>query len=104
MIDRMRALAAFVAVYPASMTDSDLGEILHVQRNSIGKRRFELVKAGFVQHAGEGTSRNGHAGELWKATPYGMSEYEKHLAAVRAETRVAAAAKPPEWEQLSIEV
>jgi predicted ArsR family transcriptional regulator len=104
MIDRMRALAAFAAVHPAALTDADLGEILHVQRNSIGKRRHELVKAGFVQQAGEGTSRNGRAGELWKATPYGMSEYDKRLAAVRAETRVAAAAKAPEWEQLSIEV
>jgi hypothetical protein len=47
---RMIALNAFRA-YPEGLTDEELAFVTGIYQNSIGKRRTELVRAGWLQDA-----------------------------------------------------
>lgn len=90
--DRMRAFGILCAVYPAGLTDFELGALTGRQQTSIGKRRFELMEAGFVEPMPpeEGDARrpapSGSPATVWRATPAGLAEYRSALPPVQVAT------------------
>lgn len=107
--DRMRAFGILCAVYPAGLTDFELGALTGRQQTSIGKRRFELMEAQFVEPmpAEEGDPHrpapSGAKATVWRVTPLGLAEYD---AAVHGIQRATAPDAPHEatvdHDQLSI--
>lgn len=80
--DRQRALDELAAVYPGGLTDFDLARLTNRKQTSIGKRRGELVAAGWAERARaddgttlQGTSDTGAPCALWRLTDYGKAQH-----------------------------
>lgn len=79
---RQKALDALASVYPDGLSDFDLADITGTQQTSIGKRRGELVDAGFVErHRDEfgqwarHTTPTGSPCSVWSLTDTGITAW-----------------------------
>ncbi len=78
-LSRHRELALRLHVeHPEGLTDFELAALSHVSQPSIGKRRLDLQREGWIEQTDlTRPAPSGSAARVWKITPAGIRAYEE---------------------------